>query len=236
MQPNYKLARTASALSLLFTLVACGSGSSDNDSNDESSEAGNQNSEGATTADTTGQTTQDGGSQSEDGNAEDDNGEDSNGEESNGVEIPGGGGTDGTSPPVVGLVDQFFGNYVSACNPEARRDGAVTITEDSIETIVTVYDDDACTQPAVEQIINYSAFYPGGVTSTELGDAIHVDQTVQTITLNGDVINQFGSNVTFYTIMLLDGVTLYIGIGGQGGDSEADRVTELNTEFVFTRQ
>ncbi len=224
MQPKYKLARTASALSLLFTLVACGSGGSDNNNNnDESSEADNQttdNSEGTTTADASGQTAPDGGS---------------DGEDSNGVEIPGGGGTDGTTKPVVGLVDQFFGSFVAACDPAVRQDGAVTITEDSIETIFTAYDDDACTQPAIEQIINYSAFYPGGATSTERGDAIHVDQTVQTITVNGDVINQFGSNVTLYTIMLLDGVTLYLG-SDQGGDTVADRVTELDTEFVFTRQ
>jgi len=114
-----------------------------------------------------------------------------------------------TPPATSSVAEKYIGTYVSAC------DGNVvamqTITADTRTQTTTFYDDAECTTPGLSESIVFSLVYPGGTTTTNLGEADHVDETIESLTINGEV-TQPADNfpLTSYEIYLLDGINLYL--------------------------
>jgi len=117
--------------------------------------------------------------------------------------------------PMPGINDSavsgvFDGQYFLVCLPNTNLTSMVTVTADSFVQQSTFYEDAACTQPTTELLTMYSLVYPGSTTTTTQGEATDIDITVESNAINGEVNSGLGNNPTRYTIILLDGIELYL--------------------------
>jgi len=109
-----------------------------------------------------------------------------------------------------------------------------SIVADTRTQKTTFYRDDQCTQPGISQTIVFSLVYPGGTTMANLGEADHVDETLESITENG-VANPIPSGIpaTSYEIYRLDGINLYLS--DFAADMPEERTDILNP-LAYVRQ
>jgi len=146
-------------------------------------------------------------------------------------------------------LSQYDGNYAYPCVPPTDLDPGelveLSIQGDTATLTATAFSDAECTQPGDTATQTFSLVYPGGTTDTPRGSADHVDITLESIEINGEPASaefiqgfeQEGEFDTFYTIVLIDGASLFIGIDGEVNDGTSPelRHTEIDFDDPATR-
>lgn len=178
---------------------------------------------------------------------DDNNGDDGAGDTSTPVDGDNTGDT-GNSGGLSGL----DGTWVQACladdpdDAESEYSTGQSVFNGNMVTVTEMtYTDSGCTiaaDPAVI-VIESSFVFPGGTTTTALGDATHIDVTIESVTLDGEPLSDefsdlIGLNDIEYDLVLIDNDMLYVGDtdGDLDGSTEALRPNALDTRLVMTRQ
>ena len=118
-------------------------------------------------------------------------------------------------------------------------------TEESANITHNSYTDSGCTTAAnpAEFVASYKLVFPGGTTTTSLGDATHVNVTLESARVDGQAVSDtfselLGLGETQYDLLLIENNRLYAGDtdGELDGTSEASRPDTLDTRVVYSRQ
>ena len=160
-------------------------------------------------------------------------------------------GSDQTSMPAPGAepddtsetVSRFNGDYLRSCTPsddddESFETGELTIQDDTISGIFTLYSDAQCTQAQTVLTLETSVEFPGGTADTQLGVADFVDITTESSTLNGEVITVDQDDVMEFDLILLNGNSLFFGLNTDelSGETAETRPVEIDVDTVFVLQ
>jgi len=162
------------------------------------------------------------------------------------------GGGDGDGDGANGAPSGLAGTWVRGCTADDPEDAeteystsVAVFTSDSASITDNSYTDSGCTTAADPAVIaiEYSLVFPGGTTTTNLGNAVHINVTPESALFDGEPLsdelaNLFELNQTDYDIILIANDMLYAGDidGDLDGTTEALRPTAIDTEFVYSRQ
>ena len=148
-------------------------------------------------------------------------------------------------------VAEYNGTWTQACVDEGFGESSVTVLDINGSTGTSTsyeYTDANCAVPAVPAVFTaaYSMVYPGGTTTTALGEARHIDLTptsfeIDSVPLTAEQLAQAtagGAFNTDYGLIHLADDTLYVGENTDvlDGTTAAKRPLELDTVDVFVRQ
>lgn len=147
----------------------------------------------------------------------------------------------GSNPEDLFLLEGVDGTWVQGCQPTPAEQvphatSRLDITVDTAQLTLSAFSDAGCTTSLGVTVTDFSVVYSPDTTTTALGEANHVDLTVESINLNGVTLSA-GVNAIRYDIILMTNNSLYLGDlvnSGDGSTPEA-RPTELNQLQFFTQ-
>lgn len=138
-------------------------------------------------------------------------------------------------------LDGLDGNWISSC-VESASDATystttITVADNAATVSQSIYTDNSCSTPSAPAniVTERSLVFDGNTSATSLGDASHVEWTVESRLVDGENDNT-GVNVSVWDLMLITNDTLYFGdrTGDNNGTTEALRPSALDEIVTYT--
>ncbi len=138
-----------------------------------------------------------------------------------------------------GLTGTWNQSCLASDSTASRYSLATLVAADNVATVTqTFFTDVACSNAAspATSVEQHSLVFSGTTSNTALGDALHVDSTVESRSIDG-VDSSDGVNTVTHDIALILNNTLYFGNkqGSNNGSTADLRPTELDQQAIYTR-